>query len=227
MEIKDSLLTLGYHSLNSNYGYYIDKVSQNVLDELKVQINELQTDFSKGEKYNDQLVGQIQHEYKIVQRPQTKEYIKGLTQAFEEESRYITSIFEQNVHFNLSMKEMWVNFQKKHEYNPQHIHKSILSYVIWYQIPYLNEDEKKYNYNKECVHGNFYFTVPNTIFSSVIHSRIDHLKNYHLGIDKTKEGYIAIFPANLNHGVYPFYSSNDYRITISGNIEINQNQNQY
>ena len=40
----------------------------------------------------------------------------------------------------------------------------------------------------------------------------------YLQVDKSYEGKIIIFPANLTHGVLPFYTSDDYRITISGNV---------
>jgi hypothetical protein len=29
---------------------------------------------------------------------------------------------------------------------------------------------------------------------------------------------MAMFPSSLNHEVYPFYTSDDFRITIAGNI---------
>ena len=41
-----------------------------------------------------------------------------------------------------------------------------------------------------------------------------------LFIDKTWEGTIVMFPSWLNHSVYPFYTSDDYRISISGNIVV-------
>jgi hypothetical protein len=37
-------------------------------------------------------------------------------------------------------------------------------------------------------------------------------------VDKEWEGKIALFPAKLNHLVYPFYTSDEPRISISGNI---------
>ena len=39
-----------------------------------------------------------------------------------------------------------------------------------------------------------------------------------LPVDKSWEGKVALFPANLNHCVYPFYTSDEYRISISGNL---------
>ena len=37
-------------------------------------------------------------------------------------------------------------------------------------------------------------------------------------VDKKYEGKMALFPASLNHQVYPFYTSDEQRITISGNV---------
>jgi hypothetical protein len=39
-----------------------------------------------------------------------------------------------------------------------------------------------------------------------------------LPIDNKWEGQILLFPSLLNHSVYPFYSSDDYRISIAGNL---------
>jgi hypothetical protein len=41
-----------------------------------------------------------------------------------------------------------------------------------------------------------------------------------LDVDKTMEGIWLYFHQSLNHIVYPFYTSDDYRITISGNIHL-------
>ena len=38
-----------------------------------------------------------------------------------------------------------------------------------------------------------------------------------LNVDKSFEGKILMFPSYVQHQVFPFYTSDDYRITISGN----------
>jgi len=208
-------MELGYYSITQNYGYLIDKAPQNVLEELGQQINELQSDFSKGKKYNNDLAGEIKHEYKIFTQPQTKQYIKNLSQRFENESHYISSNYNPLPTLRID-NDIWVNFQKKYEYNPLHRHGGVLSYVFWYQIPFLFENEQKYNYkdNKKnpSKHGKFEFQVPSPS------NKKYQITNYTLDIDKTKEGYATIFPASLQHTVYPFYSSDKYRITVAGNI---------
>ena len=219
-----STMNLGYKEILPNYGWYIDKTPQNVLDELKIQIDELQSDFSKGKKYNNDLAGEIEHEYKISPLFQTKQYIKDLSQLLENKSQFIGKNY--NPLPTLRLSDFWINFQKKHEYNPIHNHKGAYSFVIWYQIPYTFENELKYHHtSQECHHGKFGFVSPSP-FGESHKMRFDMEKvigTYFLDTDKSKEGYIAIFPSNLDHIVYPFYSSNDYRITVAGNIEIKQN----
>jgi hypothetical protein len=204
-------MKLGYYSLAPNYGYLVDKAPQNVLEELGQQINTLQSNFSKGEKYNDNLAGEIEHEYQLSPPYETKQYIKDLTQRFESESQYMSSNY--NPIPTLKFDDLWINFQKKHEYNPIHSHSGIYSFVIWYQIPFTFENEAKYSYttNRDSLNGEFVFLNP--VSSNNINIRP-------LGIDKSKEGYVAIFPSSLNHLVYPFYSSDEYRITVAGNVMV-------
>ena len=40
-------------------------------------------------------------------------------------------------------------------------------------------------------------------------------------VDKSYEGKMLMFPSFVQHGVYPFYTSDDYRITVSGNVSVN------
>ena len=42
-----------------------------------------------------------------------------------------------------------------------------------------------------------------------------------LNVDKSFEGKMVMFSAKQSHQVFPFYTTDDYRITISGNILLN------
>ena len=211
VEVGMSNVEVGYHPLRENYGYYLDKVPQNILKELGLQIDELQFDFNKGTKFNNHLAGEIEHEYQLKPQFQFKQYIKNLSQQFENKSQYMFSNYNPNS--LLKFDTLWVNFQKKHEYNPIHHHQGVYSFVIWYQIPYLLENERsQFGYKSRSSHihhGQFHFVFTNE--NNIILNP--------LNMDKTKEGYIAIFPSSLPHMVYPFYSSDEYRITIAGNVE--------
>ena len=39
-------------------------------------------------------------------------------------------------------------------------------------------------------------------------------------LDRNSAGKMVIFPATLKHSVYPFYTSDDYRISVSGNFTL-------
>lgn len=206
-------IKLGYNKIEPYYGFYIEKIPQEIFSLLHSKVNYLQNNFSQGYKMNDRLAGQIKNEFEIVLQPELFLYIKDLVTKIETNSNYILNSFKTPI-TKVVLSEMWINFQKKYEYNPLHTHFGIYSYVIWYQVPYTKEEEAtKYGYKSNIAsdtNGEFHFLhyFPDT----------NQITQIPLSIDKSMEGHIAIFPSKLHHSVYPFYSSDDYRITISGNI---------
>jgi hypothetical protein len=105
-----------------------------------------------------------------------------------------------------------VNFQEKHEFNPLHDHTGVFSFVIWLKIPYLAETEKQFgpgNNSRAPLSGQFTFAYTDAL---------GEIKKYDISADTTMENTMLIFPAKLHHEVYPFYSSDDFRISVSGNI---------
>ena len=200
-----------YHPIKNNYGYLLSHTPPEVLNELKLQINSLQKDFTKGDKMNDSLAGEIEHEYLITPQFQTKHFIKNLSERLEIESQYIK--VNHNPQPTLKLNDLWVNFQKKYEYNPLHNHNGVFSFVIWYQIPYLKEEEStmlNFKPTKEdSTHGQFHFI--HNMGTNILHT-------IPIDVDKSNQGLVAIFPSSLQHIVYPFYSSDGYRITVAGNI---------
>jgi len=109
----------------------------------------------------------------------------------------------------------WVNYQKKYECNPIHTHTGKYSFVWWVQIPFDIEEEFSLEHVKESnspcasLFQWNYFTLNST---KMLQNNVPLTK----GVD---DGRFFIFPANLPHQVYPFYTSDDYRISISGNFD--------
>jgi hypothetical protein len=99
----------------------------------------------------------------------------------------------------------WFNIQKKGEFIPMHNHDGLLSYSAWIKIPYDAEEETKDGKYASCFQFN-YSTITGNTFTEIIK------------IDKSFEGKIMMFPSTLPHCVYPFYTSNDTRISMSGNV---------
>ena len=98
----------------------------------------------------------------------------------------------------------WINYQKKFDFVPNHTHEGVFSYTIWVNIPYKNEGRFA---------GNFEFTY-NSV-EGVTRSEI---------IEPTA-GKMILFPSKLFHQVYPFYTSDEYRISISGNVSLDSEIN--
>ena len=114
---------------------------------------------------------------------------------------------------NLRRDDFWVNFQNKHEFNPFHMHLATISFVIWMKIPYEYDNERKTQEAKglgeQCRSGCFEILYTD-IFGRIL--------NYIYPLSSNSEGTVLIFPSQLSHQVYPFYTSDEERISISGNL---------
>ena len=207
----------GYYPLAANIGYLLLKVPQDILGELKMSVNDVQKDFTQAIDLSKSLAGQIDKEYQINLTHKTNQYIKWTAEEYGRLNhayiRNLGQLFGKAPVLNYN-GEAWVNFQEKYEYNPLHNHSGVLSFVMWYQIPYYKEDEIKKGPGKGKGENNL-----NGEFEFIFYNG-ESVKEESLGIDKKMEGYMAVFPSLLHHIVYPFYTSDDYRITISGNIHL-------
>jgi|TARA_R100001015_G_C4633584_1_gene198749 hypothetical protein len=193
-----------------NLGYVMDDVPEELLIKLKKIVNEKNLD-----KHNKDLAGNIEKEYLIPKAlGYFEQYIMSLCKAYDEEFNYINSIDVNKNRHPFFLDQMWVNFQKKHEFNPIHTHTGVFSFVIWLQVPYTKEQEQE---NSPGKHGNT--NVPGC-FSFHYTNALGEINNEIIHADKSYEGKICLFPSKLRHSVSPFFSSDDYRISVSGNIMI-------
>ena len=104
------------------------------------------------------------------------------------------------------MSRPWINYQKKNEFIPNHIHDGSFSYTIWIDIPYDSDEElKEGGEHASC----FLFSYTDILGATSLH---------HIKLNKKDNGRMLFFPAQLRHQVYPFYTSDKYRISISGNV---------
>lgn len=163
---------------------------------------------NKPKKYNAFLIGQIETEFQYVINGQFRDCIE---QTYLEYSRKFN--FYENQNYIID-NDAWVNFQKKHEYNPIHFHHKAISWVTWITIPYDLEEELNMPNVKEA-HVKYA-----SKFEFIYNSLDGGISTTQLDIDKTWEGSLIMFPNYLKHQVYPFQTSNEHRVSISGNIDI-------
>ena len=112
------------------------------------------------------------------------------------------------------LKELWVNYQNQHEFNPPHNHAGLYSFVVFMKIPTHWKEQHALpisaNSNTPLA-SDFAFVWPEAPM------QVSH-QNFPLSPED--EGRMLFFPATLQHMVYPFYGTEEERITISGNINL-------
>ena len=115
------------------------------------------------------------------------------------------------------MDSFWVNFQNQTEYNPGHVHKGLYSFVIWMKIPTKFKEQKKLPWISTVRKG-----TENTVsnFRFEIQTITGKVDTYTYQMSPEMEGKLLLFPADLRHEVFPFYNSNEERVTISGNLSL-------
>ena len=165
------------------------------------------------------LAGNIKSSIQLnLKSPITNNFIKEVLIKFIE--KHIDSYgtpyrlqMEKGQGFN--MNRMWVNFQRQTEFNPIHDHGGIFSFVIWLKIPTSFEEQKKLPI---AVESNSNMSISN--FQLIYTDVLGTIRTFAYNMEKEAEGYMVLFPAGLNHQVYPFYDNDEERISISGNVVI-------
>lgn len=115
----------------------------------------------------------------------------------------------------MELDKFWVNFQQKYEFNPMHNHTGVFSFVVWIDIPTNWVKEHNVSFSKgsnRAVASDFCF-----VYTDIL----GRLRNYWYKLNQSQNGTMLFFPAELQHQVYPFYTSNKNRVSVSGNISLN------
>ena len=225
-------MSVEHLQLNQGTSAQLFKLPKDMIDYLWERI-----DVAKKKKicHKKNLAGYISHSYKL-EDPQNliienlfnniyneKDNPKMFNFINEELISIYKKAFQKSCAFGEVMKPylhgLWVNFQKKGEFQPVHNHTGLFSFVIWMDIPYDWKDEAKLPSarpnNVNPPGGNFSFVHSNDNSRSV--------SEYTIRMSPKMNGYCCIFPSDLCHVVYPFYTSDKDRISISGNIKFKEN----
>lgn len=193
-------------------GYLLAEVPSPVVEELKQSINTVsktpETD-ARGT-----LRGHLEEEWHLPLTEEVSAFTRCL--GFEHIKQFgiqpamgIAEKMRDIEHSDFKLQRLWVNFQSKYDFNPLHIHSGLFSFVIWVQVPYdLQKERERYKTNGD----------ETAAFMFQYNTALGGLDTEYLHIDKSFEWKIAFFPARLNHGVNPFYTSDEHRISISGNL---------
>lgn len=192
---------------------WLCKLPNFVLQPITDEVNEIKNNFltHKSQDASFGLAGNIKNEYWLKNNWDLVEKVV-LDQLKQWDNSCDNTIIGENsrklgiTHSDLKLNSLWVNYQSKFEFNPIHCHNGLYSFVIWLDIPYTLEEERQ--------------RLPNVRinlcgqFSFITESGDDIT----LEVDKSYNGTMALFRASQLHQVYPFYTSDNYRITVAGNL---------
>ena len=187
-----------------NWGPCVVKVK--ILDDFKKVL--LEEARKNEEDYASKLAGQIRKETgyseesrnKII--PYLSPYLGVYNECFQ---RHQNKKFEHGAP-EYVLSALWVNYQRKHEFNPPHDHDGKLSFVTYLSIPdELKKEHEEYK-GKSCGPGGIQF-----VYGDGPRDCITYQSFF------PEEGDMYIFPAWLKHWVAPF-KSNCTRISVSGNV---------
>ena len=200
------------HTHLPNVGLTNGKIPPNIYQALNQEIVDIHNDDSNTVKMNESLAGQITKEYQITKSlPLLNPFLEEMGRAYQKEWNYYP---KENPNDNkLTVESVWVNMQKKLEVNPLHNHDGTLSFVAWLYVPFKLEDER----NMPNCKNSRTVELAST-FQFVYTTALGTIANCPMFVESGWEAKIIMFPAKLLHMVYPFQTSDDYRISIAGNL---------
>ena len=207
------------HSHLPNLGFTQGNIPSEIYQALNKEIVDIHTASETGTldkngilQMNPSLAGQITKEYEITKSRQLLDpYLEEMGKAYQEKWNYYP---KENPNNNkLTVESVWVNMQKKLEVNPLHNHDGTLSFVAWLHVPFKLEDER----NMENCKNSRTVELAST-FQFVYSTALGTIANCPMFVESGWEATIIMFPAKLIHMVYPFQTSDDYRISIAGNL---------
>ena len=206
------------HTHLPNVGLTNGKIPPNIYQALNKEIVDIHMASETGAldkngivQMNPSLAGQITKEYQITKsRELLDPFLEEMARAYQKEWYYFD---KKDLNKDLKVESVWVNMQKKLEVNPLHNHDGTLSFVAWLYIPFQLEDER----NMENVKYSRTMELAST-FQFVYTTALGTIANCPMFVESGWEGRICMFPAKLLHIVYPFQTSDDYRISIAGNL---------
>ena len=200
------------HTHLPNVGLTNGKIPPPIYEALNQEIVDIHTNDKDVVRMNESLAGQITKEYQITKSRQLLDpYLEEMGREYQKAWDYYP---KENPNNNkLTVESVWVNMQKKLEVNPLHNHDGTLSFVAWLHVPFKLEDER----NMPNCKNSRTVELAST-FQFVYTTALGTIANCPMFVESGWEAKIIMFPAKLLHMVYPFQTSDDYRISIAGNL---------
>ena len=218
-----------YNTTSAFHPFFIEGYTSaflpiHILEAIRAEIVDMTEDESRAVPYNEDLAGDLEYEFAIKKTaPLIEPFLNDMAKefwSFHNSANLSSSNFKIACNNNPNKPyDIWVNFQRKGEYNPLHTHSGVLSFVVYIQVPFSFEEENKSTKSNTKTRGSFKFIYPQRSKLGEQHAPTgSSVSVIMLPVDKTWVGKVIMFKADQPHLVEPFYSSDDYRISVAGNL---------
>ena len=212
--------------------WYEIKLDNECVDYLKNIVNDAEEKAAKEDvrKTKSNLVGNISKSFSILEEENKSKYfskkylnlcikrwLKDHDGSHPIPKSIQYSLLKKGKLKKVKLESFWANHQYKYEFNPPHNHSAVYSFVIWLKIPYDHTKEILDNrFSGTKIHdrkaGSFEF------YNSNFNEEGKNQQFHKYELNPEYEGTMLFFPATLTHQVFPFYSSDEKRISLSGNV---------
>jgi histidinol phosphatase-like enzyme len=196
----------------NNFGYLESNIPYRLFEKLKVECAKSDTYRNSPTEDTVQEMqsgltgnGVAKHYYVKDNVDELNNFIMQMFKEYDRSFNFVETLKHTSHSIPFISVDPWINIQYKHEFIPTHTHDGVITFVMWIKIPYDIEAELSVGDKAST----FEFT-----YSSVAGTQLTQ----RIPVSKEYEGKIVMFPSGLSHTVYPFYSSDDSRISISGNV---------
>lgn len=193
-----------------NLGWLVGRLDDEEMDFLRSAIEK------GGEDHKSSLAGNLSRSYTLKDEGDWffKRVLILLIETYSNVFTDLGSIVPVSKSIPYHLSSFWCNFQKQGEFNPTHDHTGIYSFAIWVKNPVRYEDQAKLPLAKGSntpVVSSFQFHYLTLVGRS---------EDYTYPQSPEQEGTILFFPSSLRHSVFPFFNSEEERVSISGNISL-------
>jgi hypothetical protein len=177
----------------------------------RMRLEVIEKSYLSSDDASANLAGNIVTESFIDLTPESGDEITSIIQDYLQQC-FSAGVFKPKSELKrISYEKIWVNHQKKGEWNPPHVHSGDFSMVGYCQVPPELKDEWKFEnqQGQDPVAGKIQWNYGHYAPHSVVM----------FGPIEPEECDIFIFPAWLLHYVFPF-NANVTRISYSTNCQL-------
>ena len=213
-DTKDKRMTAKNRIIHYRYYHWGPYLASYQLAEKEIKTIENLFVKDRKKNYQSRLAGHIKHEYGL----DPKKVFKVMAPYFNSYCQGYQKFTGTKLCDKFKMESAWVNYMRKHEFNPPHYHDVDLSFVLYTQVPEELIKENRNHVSSKCYKGEITGMGPGGIsFWTTYITNRNHIQTRSFF---PLRGEVFIFPASLIHWVYPFQQADGERISVSGNVRI-------